>query len=311
MSAAVLLVSHGSVDSIDDLPTFVTNVRRGRPPPPELLQELRHRYEVIGGRSPLNAVNAEVARKLEASLGVAVAWANRLFEPYVGDVVRRLAEKGTTRVALLPLAQHSAHVYAANARDAVEANAGGRMTLACAENWGRDPGLCAAFGRRIAATVRAATEGAAPVGVRVVMTAHSLPRSVVDAGDPYAREVEASAVAIDQVVRGVEGCDVPWSLAFQSQGMGGTPGRPSNEPAWLGPDIASVLDECRARADRHVVFAPIGFLADHVEILYDLDVEARRMAGERGLGYSRAPSLNADDDLVAVLARIARSLLDA
>jgi len=295
MSDAILLVSHGSVDDLDDLPAFVTNVRRGQAASPEVVAELRRRYEAIGG-SPLNLISAEIARKLEAKLGVAVAWASRLFRPYVRDVILDLAHRGITRVGLVPLAQHSAHVYGASARSAAE---GTGVRLACATNWGLDPGLCAAFASRIVHAL-----GPNHRRLTVVMTAHSLPRSVIDAGDPYERDVRAAAEAVAEVVRARTGIDVRHAVAFQSQGMSG-----SGAVEWLGPDLRTALDDAKTRGDQGVVFAPIGFLADHVEILYDLDVEARQMANDRGLSYARAASLNADDDLIHVLARIARSLL--
>jgi len=300
MTEAVLLVSHGSVDDLDDLPLFLANVRRGHPASPALVQELRRRYEAIGGGSPLNAISAEIARKLEPVVGVRVAWANRLFMPYVRDVAMDLARRGVTHLALVPLAQHSAAVYAEDARRAVE---GTGITLACAANWGQDPGLSLAFASRIATTLAGERER-----VTLVTTAHSLPRSVIDAGDPYEREVRAAGEAVGEGLRARLGYDVRRVVAFQSQGMGavGPGGRPVE---WLGPDLRAVIDEAAARGDRRVVFAPIGFLADHVEILYDLDLEARAMATDRGLLYSRSPSLNADGDLIDVLARLARPLL--
>jgi ferrochelatase len=139
------------------------------------------------------------------------------------------------------------------------------------------------------------------------MTAHSLPRSVIDAGDPYERELRGAAAAVADRVRERLGREVPWQLAFQSQGMGAGPGGRPIE--WLGPDLKAALDEAVAAGARRVVFAPIGFLADHVEILYDLDIEARAMVEARGLAYARAASLNADEDLVEVLAAVAAPLL--
>ncbi|HXN32305.1 MAG TPA: ferrochelatase, partial [Polyangiaceae bacterium] len=186
MQRAVLLVSHGTVDNLDDLTGFVTNVRRGRPPSAELIAELRRRYEAIGGKSPLNTTNALLASKLERRLGVPVAWANRLWKPHVRDVLARLAHGGAKRVALVPLAQHSAPVYAEDARHAAE---GTGIDLACAANWGRAPGLCAAFAERIARALGAETDLS---HARVVMTAHSLPRAVVERGDPYEDEVRAA-----------------------------------------------------------------------------------------------------------------------
>jgi ferrochelatase len=298
---AVLLVSHGTVDDLADLAGFVTNVRRGRPPGAELVAELRRRYEAIGGKSPLNATNALLATRLEQRLGVPVAWANRLWKPYVRDVLAALARDGTKLVALVPLAQHSAHVYAEDARRAAE---GTGIELACASNWGRDTQLRAAFAERVSRAL-AAESDISRCGV--VMTAHSLPRVVVERGDPYEGEVRDAAEAVASLLRGRFGERLHCTVAFQSQALdAGTDGRPMQ---WLGPDLRTVLDQAKARADRSVVFAPIGFLADHVEILYDLDVEARAMAEERGLRYTRAASLNADDDLVEVLADVARPLL--
>ena len=189
MNSAVLLVSHGTVDDLDDLQTFVTNVRRGHPPPPELIVELRRRYQAIGGRSPLNSINAELARKLELRLGQRVAWANRLFKPYTREVLTALARDGIRRVALVPLAQHSAAIYTA---DASRAAADVEIALTSAPDWGQNDELCAAFGARIVH----ALAGAPVDRTVVVMTAHSLPKSIVDAGDPYEREVRLAAAKI-------------------------------------------------------------------------------------------------------------------
>jgi ferrochelatase len=296
MTQAVLLVSHGTVDDLDDLAAFVTNVRRGHPPGPDLVVELRRRYEAIGGRSPLNDVNARLAAKLQARLGTRTAWAGRLWKPYPRDVLASLAAEGIERVAVVPLAQHSAHVYADDARRAAEGMA---LTLACAPGWGQNGKLLDAFARRIR---RVLGEGAAAgaggaEGTTVVLSAHSLPKAVVDRGDPYEREVRAAAASVTERL----GPGVRAVVAFQSQGFGGG--------EWLGPDLRATLDDASGRGDRRVVLAPIGFLADHVEILYDLDIEAAAMARERGLAFARSPSLNDDDDLVDVLVDVVRPLL--
>jgi ferrochelatase len=301
MTEGVLLVSHGTVDDLRELPEFLTSVRRGQPPPPEMLAELRRRYEAIGGRSPLNRINDEVAGALGRRLGLPVMRANRLSNPKVRPVLEDLARRGVDHAAVVPLAQFSGAVYADDARRAAE---GTGVAVSCAPSWGGHPGLCAAFAARIVAAL-----GAPPVveGTTVLMTAHSLPRSVIDAGDPYEQDLRAAAVAIASLVRERLGRDVRWQLAFQSQGMGTGPGgRPI---AWLGPDLGAALDEAAASGARRVVLAPIGFLADHVEVLYDLDIEARAMAEARGLAYARAASLNADADLVEVLAAVAGPLL--
>jgi ferrochelatase len=297
--SAVLLVSHGGVDDLGDLEAFVTRVRRGRTPSPELVAELRRRYTAIGG-SPFNAINAELSARLRSRLGQRVATANRLSAPFVRDVVARLRDEGVRRLAVVPLAQHSTHVYAADACSAAE---GFGLDVRCASAWGRVPALSQAFAARIVAAL-----GALPPGepATVIMTAHSLPKSVVDGGDPYEREVRGSFDDVAAIVRSrVDGAP-PLVLAFQSQGMSGAGERPV---PWLGPDLPATIEKAADVGARHVVFAPIGFLADHVEVLYDLDVEARALAAARGLGYARAASLNADDDLVQVLAAVAAPLL--
>ena len=301
MSQAVLLVSHGTVDDLDDLTGFVTNVRRGRPPAAALVEELRRRYEAIGGKSPLNETNALLANKLERVLGVPVAWANRLWKPYVRDALSELARGGVTRVALVPLAQHSAHVYADDARRAAE---GTGIELVCAQNWGRSPRLCAAFAERIA---RCLGDESDLSRASVVMTAHSLPKVIVARGDPYEDEVRAAADVVATSLRARFGEGLRYFVAFQSQALDAGPDGKTVE--WLGPDLRTVLDEAKDRRERLVVFAPIGFLADHVEVLYDLDIEARALARDRGIEYLRSGSLNADDDLVDVLASVARPLL--
>lgn len=294
---AVILVSHGTVDRLADLAAFVGNVRRGRPAPPELVTELRRRYEAIGG-SPLNQINAQVARKLEGRLGVRVAAANRLWHPFVAEVFGALVPEGVRRAVVVPLAQHSVHVYAEDARRAAE---GAGVEVVCAPAWGERADLCAAFAARIVAAVAASPETR---WMTLLMTAHSLPRSVIEAGDPYERDVRAAAAAIATAVAARLDRQLHVVVAFQSQGMAG-----ASPIAWLGPDLGAALDLAKGHGSTHVLLAPIGFLADHVEVLYDLDVEARAMAADRGLTCSRAASLNADDDFIDVLVEVARPLL--
>jgi protoporphyrin/coproporphyrin ferrochelatase len=299
MTTAVLLVSHGTVQNLEELGGFVANIRRGRPAPPEVVAELRRRYEAIGG-SPLNAINAEVARKLEHRLEMSVHWANRLWAPYARDTIASLAGQGVRRILLVPLAQYSAHIYEADVR--ATANDRG-VELTCASNWGSSTALAEVFAARIASALEALPSAQQ---TSLVMTAHSLPRSVIESGDPYERDVRSAAQRIVTAVRRRTVFPAQFTLAFQSQGMAGADGNPT---AWLGPDLRSTFDEAAARGQRHVLVAPIGFLADHVEILYDLDIEAREMAQDRGLTFSRIPSLNADDDFMGLLEEVVRSAL--
>jgi ferrochelatase len=301
---AVLLIAHGTVESLDDLPEFVTNIRRGHAPPPDLIAELRHRYEAIGGQSPLLAITRDVAAKLEARLGVKVRTAMRLWKPYPREVLDALASEGIRRVVVLPLAQHSAPIYA----EAVRAAAEGAFDIAAADNWGQSPLLTAAFARELTKTVRDVPRDAWKT-TTILLTAHSLPLFIIRGGDPYEREVRASAEAVMAAARAELGEGTPrHEVAFQSQGMGTGPGGKPIE--WLGPDLLTALDAAKARGDTHVVVAPIGFLADHVEILYDLDIEAKAWAHERGLTLTRTASLNATEPFIETLAAVARPLLE-
>jgi ferrochelatase len=303
---AVLLIAHGTVEELDDLPEFLKNIRRGHAAPPELLAEVRRRYEAIGGRSPLNSINRELAKALEKRLGVPVRTANRLFHPYPAFVLTDLAAEGAKRIVVVPLAQHSAPIYGDAVKEAARV-AGLELRVDAAPNWGRIPELTEAFARSIVTALDLVPDGERD-RTSLLLTAHSLPVSVIEAGDPYEDEVRASADAIAARVRELApGQFVDHGVAFQSQGMSSGPGgRPM---AWLGPDLRGRLEDLAARGRKEVVIAPIGFLADHVEILYDLDIEARGWADELGITLRRAPSLNASDGLVDALATVVRSVV--
>jgi protoporphyrin/coproporphyrin ferrochelatase len=299
----VLLIGHGTVERLDDLPAFLAAIRHGRPAPDDVVREVRRRYEAIGGRSPLNAISNHLAHALEEKLRLPVRACGRLWAPYPGEMLEELAGL-VHEVTVLPLAQHSAHVYAEAVRRAEEdrEGRGGRpLELVYAPNWGQNAILLDAYAAR-ASDALASIPGSELARTVLVLTAHSLPRSVIEGGDAYEQEVRASAEAIAARVGGLP----RHVVAFQSQGMGTGPG--GKPMAWLGPDLVTVLDEVKARGDLHVVFAPIGFLADHVEILYDLDIEARGWCKERGLTYTRSRSLNASDALVDALVDVVRRL---
>jgi ferrochelatase len=300
MKTALVAIAHGTVDDLDDLPAFLTAIRRGHPAPPALVSEVRRRYEAIGGKSPLTSICREVAHKLEARIGLPVRLAMRLWKPYPREVLAALLDEGFERVVVLPLAQHSAHVYAESVETAAhELAKEGRASLAVvgAPNWGCEPALTRAF----VSEIRRALDETPPQArehVALLLTAHSLPIAAIRGGDPYETEFRASANAIAQELG--SGCPEV-HVAFQSQGMGGG--------EWLGPDLATSLDRLSAAGAKHVVVAPVGFLADHVEILYDLDIEAQRLAKDRGLSLSRTRSLNASEGLITALENVARPLL--
>lgn len=268
---ATLLVAHGTVEDIADIPAFLKNVRRGRDASPELVREMTHRYRAIG-KSPLLDITRSVAKKLEARTKIPTRVAMRLWKPTIADV---LSEIDADEITVLSLAQHSAHVYeAAVKRDA------GTKKIRGVGNWGSHPKLLDAFAKRIRAIMT-------PESL-LVLTAHSLPTSVIASGDPYEKEFLAS-------VEGIRARVGKATYAFQSQGADGGD--------WLGPTLQETIANAN---ERRVVVAPIGFLADHLEILYDIDIEARALAKERGIELLRTQSLNDDEDFIDVLEELVR-----
>ena len=286
----VLLVAHGTVSNLDDLGEFVLRIRRGRPAPPGLVDELRHRYEKIGG-SPLLELTRAQARALEEKLGAPVFVAMRLWKPGVEDVLKGEA-RGLSRLCVLPLAPFSVQVYFEAARRALElvkSELDPIPELVPVPAWGTHPDFVEAYAARIRVAL-----GRMP-DAEVLLTAHSLPMAVIRGGDQYGAEVQACADAI------AERLGRPCRLAYQSQGADGG--------EWLGPDVRSTFEDLARSERRQVVLAPIGFLAEHVETLYDLDVEAQGWAKELGLTLERIAALDADPLLVSALADVAGKAL--
>jgi protoporphyrin/coproporphyrin ferrochelatase len=292
VTTAILLSCHGTVENTDDLPAFLSNIRRGRPVPPHLVEEVRRRFEAIGG-SPLMRTTREQAAALAARTGLRVAAAGRLWHPYPKEALLRLAADGVRTVVSLPLAPQSVHIYHAPVKEA--AGAIGGLDVIEVPSWGDEPRLIDAFLELIDEAIAKLPEevrGGAPV----VLSAHSLPQRIIDAGDPYERDFRAMAELVAARVR-ERGHEA--RIAFQSQG--------ATNDVWLGPDLPATF---RALADggaRAVVVAPIGFVADHVETLYDLDIEAKGIAEGLGLAFARASAANVRPAFIDALESVARA----
>ena len=288
----VLLVAHGTVSDLDDLPAFLARIRHGRPAPPELLADLRRRYEVVGG-SPLLEITRAQAGALGRLLGLPVLVGMRLWNPSVEDALRGAAHLGVRRLVVLPLAPFSVSVYwhaAQRSLENVQAELGERAPkLVPVPAWGEEPSFIEAHAEAIRAHASDVSES------ELLLSAHSLPLVAIRAGDRYQAEVEACARAIGKRL------SRPYRVVYQSQGADGG--------EWLGPDLHAVLRDCQAQGKRRIVLAPFGFLADHVETLYDLDVEARGWAEELGLSLVRVPALNTDERFIAALANVAERAL--
>ena len=291
----VLLMAHGTPARLEDLAAFYTQIRRGRPPSEEELADLERRYRAIGGTSPLDAITRAQAQGVAARLEAdgrqryRVVVGTRFSTPRIEDAVEALGAKAGDVVVGVVLAPHSSLAsvaeYERRARAALEATSGPRFAMV--DHWWDAPG----FDALVAARVRGAMDGL--VQPTVVFTAHSVPAALVDAGDTYPAQVQASADAV-AARAGLERYRVAWQSA----------GRRGGE--WLGPDIRQVVGDLAAQGVPSVVVCPIGFVADHLEVLYDIDVEVRAVAEQAGVAFARTPSFNADPEFCALLAGIVR-----
>lgn len=295
MTVGVLVMAHGTPATPDEVEGFYTRIRRGRPPTPEQLADLRRRYEAIGGTSPLAARTAAQVRGLEGRLAAeapgryVVRYGAKHTEPAIEAAAAELAAAGVTRVVGLVLAPHGSSLgseeYLARASDALGPAA---IPFVPVHRWYDAEG----FAELLAARVGRALDALGAGRPEVVFTAHSLPERA--AGD-YPDQLAASAAAI----AGVAGLDGGWRVAWQSAGR--TP-----EP-WIGPDVLEVLRALPAEGRDGAVVCPVGFVADHLEVLYDLDVEARQVAAQAGLAFARTASLDDDPRFMALLARVVRA----
>ncbi|MBI3750131.1 MAG: ferrochelatase [Chloroflexi bacterium] len=302
---AVLLMAYGSPDDLDQVEAYYTDIRRGSPPPPELLEELKDRYRAIGGGSPLSRLVEAQRAALEAELArrgrlIPVYAGMRHIAPRIGDVVGRLADDGAERLVAIALAPQQSSNGAGYRRAvegalAVRAAAGEPATASSVvASWHDAP----KFIEALAAAVKEALERFPdPKVVTVVFTAHSLPARVVAEGDVYPDEVRHTADLVQQRL-GLSRVE----HAFQSAGRTGEP--------WLGPELLSTLRRLASDGVRDVLVAPVGFVADHLEVLYDIDIEARAEADALGMHLERPRSMNDDPTFIAGLADVAIAALD-
>jgi len=282
MKQAVLLLAHGAPERLDDIESYLFCVRGGRPAAPAVVAEVRQRYAAIGGSSPLLHWSRTQAEALRRSLGLPVFLGMRNWHPFIRETMEAVRSQGIEQLAAICMApQYSAMSVGLYMRHTTEAAAG--LDLRWARSLHDDPLLIAAFAERLAPIVS---------GRRVIFTAHSLPAPALAPGDPYDQECRATAAAVAARLALER-----WDFAYQSQGMTGGD--------WLGPTVESLLDTCAGE----VVIAPIGFVCDHVEILYDIDIHFRNYAAARGVKLFRPESLNDSPTFTAALAGIATRCL--
>ncbi|MGA8183194.1 MAG: ferrochelatase [Terriglobia bacterium] len=296
---AVLLMAHGAPSRLGDIPQFLLNVRAGRGLPEKAVQEIIHRYARIGGNSPLLRITTQQAEALARALELPVYVGMRNWKPYIEEAVRNLAEDGAGRVVAVCLAPHnsrtSIELYRSHLSQAVEKVAPG-LQVEFVESWHDHADLIAALREKIS-TALAGAEAESGRPIPVVFTAHSVPVRTITEGDPYESQVKETARLLAQAMGLTE-----YRVAFQSQGM-------TSEP-WIGPTVESLIDEFAGQGIPQVVLAPIGFVSDHVEVLYDIDIAFREYGQKKGVSVLRPESLNASPTFIRCLASIVSSRIE-
>jgi protoporphyrin/coproporphyrin ferrochelatase len=285
MSAAVVLMAYGSPPSAEDVPAYLADIRAGRPVSKQAIEELQERYRRIGGRSPLDEITERQRAALEHELGIPVHVGMKHWRPRIAEAVEAALAGGADALVGLVLAPHYSRLSIAGYRERLEQTLSDRADLFFVASWhDHEP-----FVNVVADRVRG-FDG------HVVFTAHSLPERILDLGDPYRDQLLETSRLVAERAELSE-----WSLAFQSASEIGEP--------WLRPDIREELDALAANGVARVLVCPVGFVSDHLEILWDLDVEARDRARELGIELERTESLNDDPAFIAALAELVRQRL--
>jgi ferrochelatase len=289
MSNGVLLLAHGTPDSLDEMACYLTMVRGGRPPSEELVAELQRNYGAIGGRSPLTDITRAQASALERALGqdTPVFVGMRNWRPFIADALGDAHRAGVTSLVALPLAPQYSELSVGKYKAAVESTRPPGVSVRFVESWHDHPGLIAAFAERVSAALAGGRADA------IFFTAHSLPVRVVEAGDPYVDHVRTTAEGIAERLS-----IASFEIAYQSAGR--TP-----EP-WLGPSLEEALGAASRRGCARILVVPVSFVCDHTEILYDIDIQAQAAARDLGVTLVRSESLNTSELFIATLADIVR-----
>jgi len=289
----------GGPDCVESIEPYLLDVRGGRPTPTELIEEMRERYRLTGGQSPVLGIMREVASLLEKKLNCPgaeryrVSIGMRHWHPYIKDAYAEvMAERPNKLICICMAPQYSTLSIGAYVKKVEDARAtlGGAFPISYVETWYRQPGLIQA----IVENIRHALEKF-PSYVRstvpVIFTAHSLPERILQMNDPYPEQVQGTMQAVCTQLRSVNA-----RFAYQSQGRSGE--------KWLGPTVESTIESLHREGHRHVLIAPIGFLSDHLEVLYDVDIDFRRLAESKGMQLERISMLNAGPALITILASL-------
>lgn len=292
----LLVMSYGTPASLDEVEAYYTHIRRGNPPAPEKLQELKDRYQAIGGVSPLTEITQNQVHDLERYLNeISVEYTFKAYSgmkhtyPFIADAVAQMAQDGIQEAVGIVLAPHysvmSVGAYKKYAEEAAQKH-GIHLTLV--KNYHLEPKLIEALVNRVKESLsRFPTEKRSEV--MVLYTAHSLPEKILEMGDPYPEQLRETAEAISNQV-GVTN----WETGWQSAGQTAVP--------WLGPDLLDKMQLLKQEGVTNLIVSPIGFVSDHLEVLYDIDIEAQNLASELGMHLERTSSLNSDPLFIQALA---------
>ncbi len=305
MNTAVLLLAYGGPDKLEDVPAYLLDIRGGRETPQELVDEISHRYAAIGGYSPLLAITRSVASQLQTQLGIPVYAGMRHWHPYIKDVVAEMAAGGVDRIVAVCMAPHysslSIGAYRKKLDEALSAlkNEDGPadIELVFVESWHTQPQYLDGVAANVAATLQRFSAEERD-DVLVVFSAHSLPEFILQRGEPYDRQLRETAALLAERLHLRAG---RWIFSYQSAAKTGVP--------WLGPQIEDLVADLAAQGERNLLIAPIGFIADHVEVLYDIDVGVQEIARAAGVRVERPPMLNDSRAMVATLAAIVEQAL--
>ena len=287
MNAAVVLMAYGSPDRLEDVPAYYADIRGGRPIAREHLDDLVARYRRLGieDSNPLNEITEQTRAALERELELPVFTGMKHWHPRIGDAAARALATGADVVVGLVLAPHYSSLSIEQYKRRLVEAVRGRAEVVFVDSWHDDVGFLDFLASRIRGT-----------DAHVVFTAHSLPARILDEGDPYQEQLlETARLVAERAAIGA------WTFSYQSES-------PTGEP-WLGPDILDHLEELHARGVREVLVCPIGFVADHLEIRWDLDTEAQERSRELGMRLERIEMPNADPRFVRVLANVVRRAL--
>lgn len=288
---AVLLLAHGSPDSPEEVPEFLLRVTGGRPLPPAAIEEVKGRYRAIG-RSPLTELTRRQGACLAERLGLPVYVGMRNWRPFVSETLKQMVSDSVEKAVVICLAPQNSRTSVGLYRQSLRTPEAGELVLDFVESWHDHPRLIAAFAERLTAG-REKARSEIGDDLPVVFTAHSVPESTILGGDPYERQARETAELVAAAARLKPGS---WRMAFQSQGMSGG--------AWLGPTVEETIAELKSEGQKGVFLEPIGFLCDHVEILYDIDVTFNQVARQHGMRLARAESLNDSSLLISALEEI-------